>query len=289
MLVKTISDYLKLFYNLLGRDTIFLRRFSNGMGDNLLLTALLPELKNKYPNRKIIVESDKWTELFENNPFVDWVTDKHFKTTKRHIKPKYRITKNTKKSIHQQIAEYINFDHEVYPELYLKDDEIPPLNEKNHIVFCPSGKQGFSANRKEWGIVNFQEVINELSTKTLITQVGLESDPLLDKVYDRRHLDIRQTAGLIKKSTLFVGLEGGLMHLAKSVGTRSLIIYGGVIDPNISGYNENINVFNKVNCSPCFNSEKPLDDCLHKKCMEPITPELVIQKINNYLSNKENQ
>lgn len=281
MPLKEITDWVKLFAFLLSPQTIFVQCFSNGLGDNLLLSAILPPLRGKYPKHKIIVESKRWPQLFKNNPYVDWVTNKHFKTTKRHIKPKYRITQNTENSIYEQIADHIGLKEKLFPELYIEPSEIPNIESKDYIAFCPCGKRGFSANRKEWGLENFQKVIDNLSLEIDFVQVGLESDPLLKNVVDMRKLSIRETAGLIKNARLFLGLEGGLMHVAKAVDTPAVIIYGGAVDPKFSGYEENENIYIKLDCSPCFTSEKPLENCPHKKCMKLISPEIVVDKIKN--------
>ena len=99
-------SYLRLVYYLLSPKTIFLRRTSDGLGDNLLLTAVLAELKRQNPDHKIIVETP-WTTLFKHNPHADWVTDKHLKTTERHLKPKYHVDEETTVSICEQIMSHV--------------------------------------------------------------------------------------------------------------------------------------------------------------------------------------
>lgn len=273
-------EYLKLIYYLLNPKSIFLRRFSKGMGDNLLLTILLPHLKNKYPNSKIIIETE-WPDLFTNNPYPDWVTTKHIKTTKKHIRPKYRINETTEVSLYNQIMSYVDIDKKGVPELFLTEDELSDIKKKypgNYIVICPEGKQSFTANRKEWGFHNFQKLIKLLNDFTFV-QIGSTNDKLLDGVIDARGLNIRESAALIKNSLLFVGLEGGLMHLTKAVGKRGVIIYGGFIKPEISGYDDFINIYNHVHCSPCFNSDKKHTSCETLECFRDITPEMVSEKI----------
>ena len=47
-------------------------------------------------------------------------------------------------------------------------------------------------------------------------QVGSPKDPLLENVIDGRLLSIRKTATIIFNSKLYVGLEGGLTHVARA-------------------------------------------------------------------------
>lgn len=278
-------EYLKLFYYLLKPNTIFVKHFSGAFGDNLLLTVLLPELRKNNPNKMIIVKT-KFKDIFINNPYVDWVTDKHFKTTKKFIRPKYRIFTDTKESIYEQIISYAGSKNKYFPQLYLGKEEI---EEGKHglpdkfLTICPVGKMKFSTNRKEWGFGNFQELINRFKNLNFV-QIGSLNDQLLDGATDKRGLKIRQSASVIKNSILFIGLEGGLMHLARSVDIPSLIIYGGAINPVVSAYRENLNITNNPDCSPCFNSEMKLPVCETMKCMKGITVNYVSDKLEHKLN-----
>jgi ADP-heptose:LPS heptosyltransferase len=273
-------SYLKLAYFLVRPRTVFLRCATHGLGDNLLLSAVLTCLRETYPYHKIVVET-RWPELFRNNPGVDWVTDRHMKTTSRHIKPKYHVDSDTGISIYMQIMRRAGCDREGFPEMFLTRDEIAWIEKAfpfEFVTTCPKGKTTFCANRKEWGVENFQR-LRDLMPEVRFLQVGLPSDPLLEKVIDGRHLKVRQTAAAIRKSLFFIGLEGGLMHLAKAVGRRAVIIYGGFIRPEISGYNENLNIYTPVDCSPCFHSDYGHDECSTMECMKAITPKKVVERI----------
>ena len=277
-----VFEYILLFYYLLHPKAIFVRWTSHAMGDNLLLTVILPELRKKNPKAKIIVET-KFPEFFLNNPNVDWVTNRHFKTTKKFIKPKYKIVAETSKSIYEQMLSYISDKKEGFPKLFLTETEIAKHKENyKYFVIAPLGKQAFSANRKEWGFENFQLLVEMISEKTdaKIIQIGAKSDKLLDGVIDKRGFPARESAVIIKNSIAFIGLEGGLMHLAKAVDKDSVIIYGGFINPEISKYKNNINVINLIECSPCFTSEKPHTICETMLCMKGISAESVCDKIN---------
>ena len=259
--------------------TIFLRRSSNALGDNILLSLLLPDLRKKYPNYKIIVES-KFPEIFFNNPNIDWVTDKHIKTTRKHIKPKYVVKQYTTLSIFEQMMNYIGEKKKASPIIYLTKEEKEKKKDFNpYIVIAPVGKRGYCANRKDWGFDNFQELVNILKKKYQIFQIGMPKDPMLSGVYNARFIDIRKTASIISKAELFIGLEGGLMHLARSVDTKSIIIFGGYIKPSISGYDINTNIYSDIECSPCYTSEVSHEFCSSMKCMESITPKYVYEKV----------
>ena len=277
-----VFEYLKLFYYLLRPKTVFLRRTSYAVGDNILLTVLLPHLKEKYPQHKIIVETPK-VELFKNNPYADWVTKLHFKTTTKFIKPKYKVLPETKASLTRQMLSHIGIDKDSTPELYLSDQEIE--NAKNiypseYVAIAPTGKTKFSANRKEWGFDNFQKIVNSFPEIKFV-QIGISSEPLLENVVDARNLSLRDTAALLYNSLFFLGLEGGFMHMSKAVGKTSIIIFGGYIKPEISGYKDDENIYSPVDCSPCFDSHNKKIECDSMICMKNISVELVVEKIKN--------
>lgn len=288
--LKSMLSYIKLIYYLLRPKTVFLQKRSGALGDDLLMSLVLPYIKETYPGHKIVVEA-KWTELFQNNPYVTWATDKHLKTTRRHIKPKYFIDEKTEMSLYEQFMTSVGAKGKAFPHLYLTEPEQSYIKEKYgfpYIAICPHGKQKFSANRKEWGMDNFQKLRNHFKEYQFV-QIGLKSDELLDDVHDGRGLPVRKSAAVIQNSIFFIGLEGGLMHLAKSVGKRSVIIYGGFINPEISEYEENLNIINMVECSPCFRSYKKMTVCDTMICMKGIDPLDVTQKIKKHFEKELNK
>jgi ADP-heptose:LPS heptosyltransferase len=67
---------------------------------------------------------------------------------------------------------------------------------------------------------------------------------------------------------VFVGLVGFLMHLARAVDCRSVIVYGGREWPSISGYTCNENLVSRPPCSPCG----LYDGCEYQRaCMNEIS------------------
>ena len=78
---------------------------------------------------------------------------------------------------------------------------------------------------------------------------------------------LRQTAAILANSVVFVGLVGFLMHLARAVDCRSVIVYGGRELPSITGYACNQNLVRQPPCAPCG----LYNDCeYHRDCMEQI-------------------
>jgi ADP-heptose:LPS heptosyltransferase len=130
---------------------------------------------------------------------------------------------------------------------------------------------------KEWLPARFQEVVDALRGRFDFVQLGSEADPPLAGAIDLRgKTTVRQSAGLLTHSLCFVGLVGFLMHLARAVGCRSTIIYGGRERPQQSGYSCNENLATAPPCSPCWRWNR----CEYEHvCMTEIQAQSVVDAV----------
>lgn len=127
---------------------------------------------------------------------------------------------------------------------------------------------------REWYPDRFQEVCTRLRDHVTVVQVGALSDPTLEGAIDMRgKTTSRQTAAILAQSLVFVGLAGFLMHLARAVDCRSVIVYGGREKPSQTGYVANKNLYGQVRCAPCW-LRNPCE--FNRKCMSMITVKDVI-------------
>jgi hypothetical protein len=86
-----------------------------------------------------------------------------------------------------------------------------------------------------------------------------------------------QLVATIAAADLLITPDTGPMHIAAAVGTPSVVIYGGYIDPVCTGYPGNINFYSPVECAPCWLR----DPCpFGKKCLHQITPDQVEAAVN---------
>ena len=122
-----------------------------------------------------------------------------------------------------------------------------------------------------------QNVIEEIGKNYEIVQLGTNKEPLLNNVLDGRSLTIKESANLLANSEFFIGQVGFLMHLARAVETRSVIIYGGREKAWQSGYPCNENIETNPECSPCWQNNR----CdFGRTCMEEIEAVDVISAIH---------
>jgi len=165
------------------------------------------------------------------------------------------------------------------PVLKLTDKELKKINkllrahnlkEKNFIVIEPNAKESFTPNKK-WLWDRWQKLVDLLKKETgqIVVQVGTKNSPVLSGVVDLAgQTSFREAAGLIGKSKLFVGYVSGLMHAARAMDVKSVILVSGFESPELACYPENMNIYKKVKCAPC-GLKTP---CPHgRKCMRLIT------------------
>jgi ADP-heptose:LPS heptosyltransferase len=143
----------------------------------------------------------------------------------------------------------------IEPRIYLQESERSwgRFGENQIAIQSSTKSAGMPIATKEWIPGRFQQVVNALKSDFTIVQVGTLEHPHLDGAVDLRgKTTIRQAAAVLHNSLAFVGLVGFLMHLAKAVGTRSAIVYGGREHPMQSGYDDNVNLFTALPCAPCW-------------------------------------
>jgi hypothetical protein len=95
-----------------------------------------------------------------------------------------------------------------------------------------------------------------------------------------------EVAALLKKSLLHIDNEGGLVHLAKAVGTDSCVIFGPT-SAEYFGYEGNLNIFPKE-CGSCWWMEPTwMSVCVKgmdpPACMSSHRPEEIVQLIHQAL------
>ncbi len=96
--------------------------------------------------------------------------------------------------------------------------------------------------------------------------------------------DLKESAALISLCRVFVANDSGPLHLAAALEVPVIGLYGST-DPRATGpRGKKVTVIYKaVDCSPCLLRKCPTDF----KCMERITPEEVMDKINFLLDQGE--
>ena len=89
-------------------------------------------------------------------------------------------------------------------------------------------------------------------------------------------LSLRQTAALIKKCAIMLGGDSGLIHVATSVKTPVIAIFGPT-NPSVTGpYGEHVRIIqSEQECCPCY--PKLLTGCGNPICMQNVCVDTVWQ------------
>lgn len=100
-----------------------------------------------------------------------------------------------------------------------------------------------------------------------------------DAVIMAGRTNIKQFLALVKRSHLYVGVDGGAMHAAAAFGIPVVALFGPSNPGWIGPYGQEKGVV-KVDlpCAPCNKR-----DCDDKSCMRGITPEMVLDKVGELI------
>jgi hypothetical protein len=154
---------------------------------------------------------------------------------------------------------------------------------RGRIVIQSSGMAArHPARNKEWYPERFQAVVDALHGEVEFVQLGSATDPALQHAEDLRGAtSVRETAAILHHARLNVGHEGFLMHLARAVECPSVIVFGGRTAPWQIGYICNFNLYSEMPCAPCWRSNTCDFD---RKCMSAISVDEVVSAIRRMLA-----
>lgn len=119
--------------------------------------------------------------------------------------------------------------------------------ESGFILFEPNLQmwKGMAVN-KDWGFDRFQVVADRLIAD------GYRVAQFRHKKSDGKFLrgaelidspSFRHALAILQRAKIYVGVEGGLHHGAAAVGTRGVVVFGGFVSPQSTGYDLHVNLF----------------------------------------------
>ena len=163
-------------------------------------------------------------------------------------------------------------------------------NNQKIVMLCPDAEFG---NAKKWPVehwLSLAKLFNEKNISVFILGKDTDFDKSLsseDGLNNVKSL-IGQTtlldvAYLLSISDLTISNDSGLMHIAGSVDSKIIAIYGSssprYTPPLIPEDGGDI-LYKDLSCSPCFKRECPLS---HLNCLKSISPEETFDIALNYL------
>ena len=255
--------------------------FGQGIGDDLLCSTVARELASRGARR--IVMFSRHPSLFKNNTDIALVVNWGYASVGRlrlwgytvHI-PQFStydkendvdIFRNEHLLVTMCRMSGIKGSIHLRPYLNLTPQERGYGKISDHQVVIQSAGLGDMLN-KDWIVDRYQDVADRLQNTARVIQLGLSSDPQIKGAHDLRgKTTLRQAAAILSNSQVFIGQVGFLMHLARAVDCRSVIVYGGREAPEIVGYSANENMISEMPCAPCWQRNR----CeFRRKCMSEI-------------------
>lgn len=152
---------------------------------------------------------------------------------------------------------------------------------------------------KLWPEAYYVEVVNRIKQdhpEYKLIQFGSPNDQIIAANFDSNltgQTTIEEMKIIVKCCYILIDNEGGTVHLRHALsGGRSIVLFGST-SPDFYGYSENINLYTNacpINCE--WVVEKWQDHCLIRGeteplCMRSLTPEFVIDTINQILNGCE--
>ncbi len=113
------------------------------------------------------------------------------------------------------------------------------------------------APNKQWPVDRYQVVANNLVANG-VEVVQLNYPNAKHKLIGVRRVltkNIRNAMAVLKRASLYIGPEGGLHHAAAALDVPAVVLFGGFIPPQVTGYDAHVNLTGGAeacgNYTPC--------------------------------------
>jgi heptosyltransferase II len=182
------------------------------------------------------------------------------------------------------------------------DEGDMPFEEINDVVFPDqflAVHLGAGAQARKWPVENFIQVIKLASAEIPVYVMGVAADVTpnqMDAISSIPNVSncigkysLLQAIFIIKKSTLFAGLDSGFTHIASLLKKRVIVLFSGTVNKNvwrpIEFYKDQITLLNEpVACDLVTGCGKLI--CEDNICMKRISPLKVAETIKYNLNLK---
>ncbi|MCM8780074.1 MAG: glycosyltransferase family 9 protein [Candidatus Omnitrophica bacterium] len=174
------------------------------------------------------------------------------------------------------------------------------IDEKTKFISLVAGSGsswGKDAHLRQWPIDKFAKLLEIISSELkfdYIIALGSRQErhiaEKLTALSSKRVINLcgetnlGVSAAIIKMSLFFLGNDGGMAHLAMSLNTPVIAIYGPG-DPFVYGlyppHNKAIALFKAgLKCRPCYSGFRYNNNCLTNECLSSFTPEEAYKGLN---------
>lgn len=242
-----------------------------------MVTGHVREMQRRDPRKvRIVYERPRWHEAWENNPRIARPEEQG---DFQEYKPRddYRRPYIADKTF----ARWTWRKYGPPPgELYFShDEEAFGAHYRNRIIVEPRLKPGASPN-KSWGTGYWLEFVRRAASAGIhLSQLGPINKYRLQGVEFILTPTMRHAAAILAYARAAVLQEGGMHHVCAAVATPAVVIFGGYISPEVTGYPSQVNLFTGggLGCG----MRVPCEHCV--RAMAEITPAVVLEKLRGIL------
>lgn len=265
-----------------------------GYGDEIMAAGHAQRVYDADPSRRVAICDRRWHvrwhELWENNPIIAKPQDvargekvheiKNAAMCRPYIEYPWHVDRPCR------YTAWRARDH--VGRLYLTEAELAlgeRLRERfgPYVVIEPSAK---SRNpNKSWITARWRTVVDACRDVRFVQMLHSgESAPIASRVHHERLASFREACGVLAGSIGYVGTEGGMHHAAAALGLPAVVIFGGFISPNVTGYEGHINLVDTQPETPC-GMWRPCSHC--RRAMNRIPIRAVVKGVQEIAAHRE--
>lgn len=246
-----------------------------GWGDEIIVTGQAREMQERKPNAKVVVYDQhgyiRKHDIWANNPRIATRNERLGVTQDLKNCPGYRPYIAGKTETHWKWRPF----RPPVGEIYFSPEELSFVDARATkapaVIIEPNIKQGASPN-KDWGRSRWQRLANLLNAEGIKpTQLGSACTQLLNGVHFIETPSFRHGCAVLARARSAILPEGGMHHAAAALKVPAVVIYGGYISPNQTGYPGQVALVSEG--EPC-GARQACRHCID--AMAAITPEMVL-------------
>jgi ADP-heptose:LPS heptosyltransferase len=231
-----------------------------GLGDELMAAGEAERLFRADPSRPVAILDNRgdvrWHPLWDGNPAIATPGYVHsgrpYQAVTNGVKCRPYIRYPFTAERGMTFTTWRATDH--VARLYLTPEELAHGTRLRaeigpYLLIEPDVKP-LSTPNKKWGLDRYAELVAALPDVTFVRAHGDEAEPF-PSVRNIRTRTFRDACGLLAASDGYVGNEGGLHHAAAALCKPAVVIFGGFISPQTTGYATHTNIADRGPLSPC--------------------------------------
>lgn len=220
-----------------------------GLGDNIMATGLAKGAKARgkriaFGDGSNIIWDQHSEQIFRGNPNIalpgneqdndlDWI---HF----------YKGNRIYNRHDYARERWIWNYDFKAIPgEVFLTEKELSWASKfgKDFVLIEPHvpSYKGCATN-KTWPFNRYSNVVQMLKARGHNVRQFSHAGEMLPGVGAIQAPTFRHALAVMAQAVLYIGPEGGLHHGAAAVGTPAVVIFGGFIPPQVTGYDSHTNL-----------------------------------------------